>query len=81
MQNLLPATHLKPVLHVVVTIVVHPGRGGGGGGQVLRIFVCRGVRMEGKIQTEKHGFPENFAPKDIRILHISYPKMWVKILF
>ena len=21
--------------------------------------------MEGKIQTQKHGFPENFAPKNI----------------
>ena len=47
----------------------------------LRIFVCGGVRMEGKIQTQKHGFPENFAPKNIGMLHISYPKIWVKIVF
>ena len=39
---------------------------------VLRTFVYGGVRMEGKIQTKKHGFPENFAPKNIGILHISY---------
>ena len=37
--------------------------------------------MEGKIQTQKHGFPENFAPKNIGILHISYPKTWVKLCF
>ena len=41
---------------------------------VLRIFVYGGVRMEGKTQSHKHGFPENFAPKNIGILHISYPK-------
>ena len=29
----------------------------------LRIFVYGGVRIEGKIQTPKHGFPKNFAPK------------------
>ena len=49
--------------------------------RVLRIFVYGGVRMEGKIQTQKHGFPENFARKNIGILHISYPKIWVKIVF
>ena len=42
---------------------------------VLPIFVYGGVRMEGKIQTQKHGFPENFSPKNIGILHISYPKI------
>ena len=47
----------------------------------LRIFVYGGVHMEGKIQTQKPGFPENFAPKNIGILHISYPKIWVKIVF
>ena len=30
--------------------------------------------MDGKIQTPKHGFPENFAPKIIGILKISYLK-------
>ena len=50
-------------------------------GGVLRIFVYGGVRMEGKIQTQKHGLPENFAPKNIGILHISYPKIWVKFVF
>ena len=49
--------------------------------RVLRIFVYGGVRMEGKIQTRKHGFPESFAPKNIGILHISYLKIWVKIVF
>ena len=29
---------------------------------VLRILVYGGVRMEGKIQTQKHGLPENFVP-------------------
>ena len=37
----------------------------GGGGGVLLIFVYEVVRMEGKIQTQKHGFPENFAPKNM----------------
>ena len=52
-----------------------------GGGGVLRIFVYGDVHMEGKIQTQKHGFPENFAPKNIGILHISYPEIRVKIVF
>ena len=43
---------------------------------VLPIFVSGGVRMEGKIQTQKHGFAENFAPKNIGILHISHLKIW-----
>ena len=37
--------------------------------------------MESKIETQEHGFPENFAPKNIGILHISYPKILVKIVF
>ena len=45
------------------------------------IFVYGGVHMEGKLQTQKHGFPENFAPKNIGNLHISYSKIWVKIVF
>ena len=31
--------------------------------------------MEGRIQTQKYGFTENFAPKNIGILHISYQKI------
>ena len=46
---------------------------------VLRILYT-GVCVEGKIQTQKHGFHENFAPKNIGILHISYPQIWVKIV-
>ena len=30
--------------------------------------------MEGKIQTQKHGFPENFAPKNIGISAYLLPK-------
>ena len=37
--------------------------------------------MDDKIQTQKYGFLENFEPKNIRILHISYPEIWVKIAF
>ena len=48
---------------------------------ILAMFVYGGVLMEGKTQTQKYGFPEIFAPKNIRILHISYPKIWVKIVF
>ena len=48
---------------------------------VLRIFVYGGVCMEGKILTQKHGFPENSAPKNIGILHIFHTKIWVKIVF
>ena len=47
---------------------------------ILPISVYRCVDMEGKIQTQIYGFPEDFAPKNIGILHISYPKMWVKIV-
>ena len=50
-------------------------------GGLLPIFVYGRVRMEGEIQTQKHGFPENFPPKNIEILHISYPQIWVKIVF
>ena len=35
--------------------------------------------MEGSIQIQKYGFTENFAPKNIEIMHISYPKIWVTI--
>ena len=37
--------------------------GGGGGVRELAILVYGSVRMEGKIQTQKYGFSENFAPK------------------
>ena len=47
---------------------------------VLPIFIYEGVCMERKIQTQKHGFPEKFAPKNIGILHISYKEIWVKIV-
>ena len=30
--------------------------------------------MEGSIQIQKYGITENFAPKNIEIMHISYPK-------
>ena len=35
--------------------------------------------MESSIQTQKYGFNENFAPKNIGFLHISYPKIWVTV--
>ena len=50
-----------------------------GGG--LAIFIYRGVRIKGQVQTQKYGFTVNFAPKNIVILHIFYPKIWVTILF
>ena len=37
--------------------------------------------MKGQIQTQKYGFTVNFAPKNIVILHIFYPKTWVTIYF
>ena len=48
---------------------------------VLAIFIYGGVGMKGQIQTQKYGFTVNFAPKNIVILHIVYPKLWVAILF
>ena len=39
------------------------------------------MRIKGQIQTQKHGFTVNFAPKNIVILHIFYPKIWVTIFF
>ena len=36
-----------------------------GGGGVPAVFLYEGVRMEGKIQTQKYGFPESFAPKNL----------------
>ena len=55
---------------------------GGGGGGTCYIYI-RGVRlrMKDKIQTPKNGFTVNFEPKNIVILHIFYPKIWVTILF
>ena len=49
--------------------------------RVLAIFINGGVCMKDKIQTQKNGFTVNFAPKNIVILHIFYPKIWVTILF
>ena len=37
--------------------------------------------MKAQIQTQKYGFTVNFAPKNIVILNIFYPKPWVTILF
>ena len=51
----------------IVLVVVFPQG-------VLLIFVDGGVRMEGKIQTQKHGFPENFAPKKYWDLAYLLPK-------
>ena len=48
---------------------------------VLAILIHGGVRMKDKIQTQKNGFTVNFAPKNIVILHIFCPKIWVTILF
>ena len=41
---------------------------------VLPIFVYGGVRMEGKIQTQKHGFPENFCTQKYWDLAYLLPK-------
>ena len=60
------------------TLPWHSCPGGGGG---PAIFIYGGVRMKGKIQTKKYGFTVNFAPKNIVILHIFYPKIWMTILF
>ena len=39
-------------------------------------YICiQGCSMEGKIQTQKHGFPENFAPQNIGISPRVYPKI------
>ena len=41
-------------------------------------YTCiKGVCMEGSIQIQKHGLTENFAPRNIGIMHIS--KIWVAI--
>ena len=48
---------------------------------VLAIFIYGGVHMKGQIQTQKYGFTVNFAPQNIVILHIFYPKIWVAISF
>ena len=36
--------------------------------------------MEGRIQTQEHGFPENFAPKNMDLACLL-PKIWVKLCF
>ena len=48
---------------------------------VLAIFIYGDVRTKDKIQTQKNGFTVNFAPRNILILHIFYPKIWLTILF
>ena len=48
-------------------LYLYTGEGGGGGG----------VRMKGQIQTQEYGgFSVNFAPKNIVMLHIFFPKIW-----
>ena len=47
---------------------------------VRRIFVYGNVRMEGRIQTQEHGFHENFAPKNMDLAHLL-PKSMGKIVF
>ena len=60
-------TYIWDINKVLTYIVNMPDNPRG----VLAIFVYGGVRMEGKIQTQKYGFPENLAPKNIRILHMT----------
>ena len=43
-------------------------------GRVLFIFLYRGVRMVGQIQTQKYGFTENFVPKNMGIYAYLLPK-------
>ena len=49
-------------------------------GRVPFTFVYGGVHIVGQDQTQNYGFTENFVPKNMGILHISYPKIWVTIL-
>ena len=55
-------------------------RGWRGGGGTCYIYIW-GVHMKDKIQTQKNGLTVNFAPENIVILRIFYPKIWVTILF
>ena len=48
--------------------------------RILRIFVYRGVRMEGRIKPKNMDSLKILHPK-LWILHISYPKIWVKLCF
>ena len=48
---------------------------------VLAIIIYEGVHMKRQTQAQKYGFTVNFAPKNIVILHIFYPKIWVTVLF
>ena len=48
--------------------------------RILRIFVYGNVRMEGRIQTQEHGFHENFAPKNMDLAYLL-PKNMGKIVF
>ena len=48
--------------------------------RILRIFVYEGVGMEGRIQTQEMDSMKILHPK-IWILHISYPKIRVKLCF
>ena len=48
------------------------------GGYLLYLY--GGVSMKSQIQTQKYEFSVNFAPWNIVILHIFYPKLWMTIL-
>ena len=48
---------------------------------LLSIFIYGGVHIKGQIQTQNYGFTANSVPKNIVILHIFYPKIWVTTLF
>ena len=48
--------------------------------RILLIFVYGNVRMEGRIQTQEHGFHENFAPKNMDLACLL-PKNMGKIVF
>ena len=48
--------------------------------RILCIFVYGNVRMEGRIQTQEHGFHENFAPKNMDLAYLL-PQNMGKIVF
>ena len=52
----------------------------GEGGGTCYIYI-QGCMYEGSNSTQKYGFTVNFAPENIVILHIFYPKIWLTILF
>ena len=48
--------------------------------RILHIFVYGNVRMQGRIQTQEHGFHENFPPKNMDLAYLL-PKNMGKIVF